>query len=113
MAFPALNHVALTVRDLGVSGPWYIALIGAEPALDEHTDTGFRHLVGRSTTARCSVSISMTGPPEMSASRSFRPGWTTSDSGARVAPSCRPGSSGWRASGSSTAESWTPLTGRA
>src|SRR5258707_13615815 len=45
MAFPALNHVALTVRDLGVSGPWYQALIGAEPALDEHTDTGFRHLV--------------------------------------------------------------------
>ena len=23
MAFPALNHVALTVRDLDVSGPWY------------------------------------------------------------------------------------------
>ena len=45
MAFPALNHVALTVRDLGVSGPWYQALIGAEPALDEHTDAGFRHLV--------------------------------------------------------------------
>jgi catechol-2,3-dioxygenase len=45
MAFPALNHVALTVRDLEVSGPWYTALIGADPALDEHTDTGFRHLV--------------------------------------------------------------------
>ena len=45
MAFPPLNHVALTVRDLGVSGPWYQALIGADPVLDEHTDTGFRHLV--------------------------------------------------------------------
>jgi catechol-2,3-dioxygenase len=45
MAFPALNHVALTVRDLGVSGPWYQALIGADPVLDEHTDAGFRHLV--------------------------------------------------------------------
>jgi catechol-2,3-dioxygenase len=45
MAFPALNHVALTVRDLGVSGPWYQTLIGADPALDEHTDAGFRHLV--------------------------------------------------------------------
>jgi catechol-2,3-dioxygenase len=45
MAFPALNHVALTVRDLEVSGPWYRALIGADPVLDEHTDTGFRHLV--------------------------------------------------------------------
>ena len=45
MAFPALNHVALTVRDLSVSGPWYDALIGTEPVLDEHTDAGFRHLV--------------------------------------------------------------------
>jgi catechol-2,3-dioxygenase len=45
MTFPALNHVAITVRDLDVSAPWYGQLIGAEPALDEHTDTGFRHLV--------------------------------------------------------------------
>ena len=45
MAFPALNHVALTVRDLGVSGPWYQELIGADPVLDEHTDAGFWHLV--------------------------------------------------------------------
>ena len=45
MTFPALNHVALTVRDLGVSRPWYQALIGADPVLDEHTDAGFRHLV--------------------------------------------------------------------
>jgi catechol-2,3-dioxygenase len=45
MTFPALNHVALTVRDLGVSGPWYQSLIGVDPVLDEHTDAGFRHLV--------------------------------------------------------------------
>jgi catechol-2,3-dioxygenase len=45
MAFPALSHVALTVRDLDISGPWYSALIGTDPVLDEHTDTGFRHLV--------------------------------------------------------------------
>ena len=45
MAFPALNHAALTVRDLSVSGPWYRELIGTDPVLDEHTDTGFRHLV--------------------------------------------------------------------
>ena len=45
MAFPALNHVALTVSDLGASGPWYQTLIGADPLLDEHTDAGFRHLV--------------------------------------------------------------------
>jgi catechol-2,3-dioxygenase len=45
MAFPALNHVALTVSDLDVSGPWYRSLIGADPLLDEHTDAGFRHQV--------------------------------------------------------------------
>ena len=42
---PALNHVAVTVRDIDTSGPWYEALIGAEPLLDEHTAAGFRHLV--------------------------------------------------------------------
>jgi catechol 2,3-dioxygenase-like lactoylglutathione lyase family enzyme len=45
MTVSALNHVAVTVRDLAVSGPWYEALIGAPPLLDEHTDGGFRHLV--------------------------------------------------------------------
>jgi catechol-2,3-dioxygenase len=45
MASPTLNHVALTVRDINVSGPWYRALIGTDPVLDEHTDAGFRHLV--------------------------------------------------------------------
>jgi catechol-2,3-dioxygenase len=45
MPFPALAHVAVTVRDLDVSGPWYRALIGAEPVLDEHTDEGFHHVV--------------------------------------------------------------------
>jgi len=45
MAFPTLNHVAVTVRDVEVSGPWYRNLIGADPVLDEHTDAGYRHLV--------------------------------------------------------------------
>ena len=45
MAFPALTHVAVTVRDLSVSTPWYRALIGADPALDEDTDGGFHHVV--------------------------------------------------------------------
>lgn len=45
MTFPSLNHVALTVRSLAVSAPWYRSLIGADPVLDEHTDTGFRHVV--------------------------------------------------------------------
>lgn len=40
----AITHVALTVRDLAVSVPWYQQLIGADPVLDE--DTGpFRHVV--------------------------------------------------------------------
>ncbi len=42
--FPALGHVALTVRDLEVSVPWYTELFESEPVLDE--DTGpFRHVV--------------------------------------------------------------------
>ena len=27
MAITALNHVAVTVSDIGVSGPWYLSLI--------------------------------------------------------------------------------------
>ena len=39
-----IAHVALTVRDIDVSAPWYAALIGSAPVLDE--DTGpFRHAV--------------------------------------------------------------------
>jgi catechol-2,3-dioxygenase len=42
--FPAITHVALTVRDLERSVPWYTALFGAEPVVDE--DTGpFHHVV--------------------------------------------------------------------
>ncbi|KLI08784.1 glyoxalase [Mycolicibacterium conceptionense] len=45
MTFPALAHVAVTVRDLAVSGPWYRTLFGADPVLDEDTDAGFHHQV--------------------------------------------------------------------
>ena len=39
-----ITHVALTVRDIDASIPWYSALIGSAPVLDE--DTGpFRHAV--------------------------------------------------------------------
>ena len=42
--FPGIGHVALTVRDLQRSVPWYGRLFVAEPVLDE--DTGpFRHVV--------------------------------------------------------------------
>jgi catechol 2,3-dioxygenase-like lactoylglutathione lyase family enzyme len=43
--FPALTHVALTVRDLSVSVPWYEALLDAKPVLDEDTDPNFHHTV--------------------------------------------------------------------
>jgi catechol-2,3-dioxygenase len=42
--FPPITHVALTVRDLSVSVPWYTELLESDPVLDE--DTGpFRHVV--------------------------------------------------------------------
>ncbi|HEY2958392.1 MAG TPA: VOC family protein [Actinomycetota bacterium] len=43
--FPPVTHVALTVRDLAVSVPWYQALLDAEPVLDEDTDPDFHHTV--------------------------------------------------------------------
>ena len=43
--FPPLTHVAITVRDLAVSIPWYEALLGAEPVLDEDTDPDMHHTV--------------------------------------------------------------------
>jgi glyoxylase I family protein len=43
--FPPLTHVALTVRDLSVSVPWYEALFEAKPVLDEDTDPDFHHTV--------------------------------------------------------------------
>lgn len=42
---PVLNHVAVTVRDLDVSRPWYRTLLGLDPVLDEHSGAGFRHVV--------------------------------------------------------------------
>jgi glyoxylase I family protein len=42
--FPTITHVALTVSDLKRSVPWYQALFGVEPVIDE--DTGpFHHVV--------------------------------------------------------------------
>jgi glyoxylase I family protein len=43
--FPALTHVALTVRDLSVSVPWYEKLFGSKPVLDEDTDPDMHHTV--------------------------------------------------------------------
>ena len=35
--FPAITHVALTVTNLERSVPWYKALFGSDPILDEDT----------------------------------------------------------------------------
>jgi glyoxylase I family protein len=43
--FPPLTHVALTVRDLSVSVPWYQALFDAAPVIDEDTDPDMHHTV--------------------------------------------------------------------
>jgi len=43
--FPAIGHVAVTVKDLAVSRPWYQRLIGSDPVLDEPTEGGFHHTV--------------------------------------------------------------------
>jgi glyoxylase I family protein len=45
MPFPPLTHVALTVRDLEVSVPWYKALLEDEPVIDEDTDPDLHHTV--------------------------------------------------------------------
>ena len=44
-SFPPLNHVALTVRDLSVSVPWYESLFGAVPVADEDTSPNMHHTV--------------------------------------------------------------------
>ena len=41
--FPPLGHVAVTVKSVDASRPWYAALFGADPVLDE--DTGPWHHV--------------------------------------------------------------------
>jgi len=43
--FPTLAHVALTVRDLSVSVPWYTTLFGSDPVIDEDTDPDMHHTV--------------------------------------------------------------------
>jgi catechol 2,3-dioxygenase-like lactoylglutathione lyase family enzyme len=43
--FPPLTHVALTVRDLSVSVPFYEDLFDADPVIDEDTDPDMHHTV--------------------------------------------------------------------
>ena len=43
--FTPITHVALTVRDLAVSVPWYEALFDADAVLDEDTEPKMHHTV--------------------------------------------------------------------
>ncbi|RZT85012.1 catechol 2,3-dioxygenase-like lactoylglutathione lyase family enzyme [Pseudonocardia sediminis] len=46
MAFPGLQHIAITVTDLERSTQWYSRLFGADPVLDEDEEGGqFHHTV--------------------------------------------------------------------
>ena len=93
MALGPISHVALTVRDLAVSVPWYQQVIGSEPVLDE--DTGpFRHVV-------FAVGGTLLGlhefPGEARSARSTRAGRgsTTSPSSRPTGQRSPPGASGW------------------
>ena len=44
-SFPPSGHIALTVRDLTVSTPWYEALFEVAPVIDEDTDPDLHHTV--------------------------------------------------------------------
>jgi glyoxylase I family protein len=43
--FPPLGHIALTVRDLTVSVPWYRSLFDSDPVIDEDTEPDMHHTV--------------------------------------------------------------------
>ncbi|MDN5930884.1 MAG: VOC family protein [Pseudonocardia sp.] len=46
MAFPGLQHIAVTVSDLERSTAWYANLFGTDPVLDEDEESGtFHHTV--------------------------------------------------------------------
>lgn len=71
-AFPSIGHVAVTVNDLTVSRPWYQALIGAEPVLDEPTDSGFHHTVF--SIGETLIGLHQHPDPEATAFSELRPG---------------------------------------
>ena len=113
MTFPGLTHVAITVRDLSVSVPWYRALIDADPVLDEDTEPGFHHavfLIGGGTLFGLHQH---TTPPSAEGFSEHNVGLD------HVAFGCAdraelqrwwPGSTSWA---SATSASWTPTTARA
>jgi catechol 2,3-dioxygenase-like lactoylglutathione lyase family enzyme len=110
--FPPLTHVALTVRDLSVSVPWYQALLEAEPVLDEDTDPDFHHTVYLLGNTLLGLHQHKTPAPR-GTSASSGSAWTTSPSVAPTGRSWGSGRVGWTSWASRTARSRTPVTVRA
>ena len=109
--FPPLAHVAVTVRDLSVSVPWYEALFGSKPVLDEDTDPDFHHtvyMIGNGTLF--GVHQHGTPVPTTRSSASSGPASTTSASVAPTELSSRPGHAGSTSWASSTVASRTRRT---
>jgi len=102
--FPPLAHVALTVRDLSVSIPWYESLFDADPVIDEDTDPDMHHtvyLLGNGTL----IGLHEHGRWHLrGTSASSESGSTMSPSGARTGPSSR--------SGLAASTSWASVTAR-
>jgi catechol 2,3-dioxygenase-like lactoylglutathione lyase family enzyme len=111
-SFPPITHVAITVRDLSVSVPWYETLLGAKPVLDEDTDPDFHHtvyLLGNGTL----LGLHRHGTPAPEGtSASSGSASTTSPSASPTGPSWRSGPAGWTSWASPTATSGTPATAR-
>ena len=114
MDFPPLTHVALTVRDLAVSIPWYEALLDAEPVIDEDTDPNMHHtvyLLGNGTLL--GLHQHETPPPRRDVQRVPRRSRPPRVRLRRPRPSSRSGPAGSTSSASSTAGSRTRPTARA
>ncbi len=111
--FPPLTHVALTVRDLSVSVPWYEALLDAKPVLDEDTDPNFHHtvyLLANSTL----LGLHQHARPAPSGNFSeFRVGLDHVAFGVADRAELRSGPVAWTSWASPTARSRTPAMARA
>jgi len=96
-AFPAITHVALTVTSLERSVPWYRALFGSDPILDE--DTGaFRRvawLTGGTIVGLTQFhDVGSTGPFDESSRRSAASTTRRWNAASLGAPNGRPSSNG-------------------
>ena len=109
-SFPTITHIALTVRGLDVSVPWYTRLFDAEPVLDEETGA-FRHVVWSLGDTLLGLHQSPTAITP-SRSTSAGPASITLPSPAPTAPPSTPGRPDSTSSASRTATSSTPPTAR-